>query len=233
MLNFAVLSLLLGAIVLTPSVNKAGKANALELKGAESSNHGAKSEHGANLQEYRMQLNRPLVPKFDELFDQADPAPNRLQGQVEVTSAGSNSNKSLEGLKWESANMDCVGFSLRQSKQTLKAEAKSEHAGLGFEWFHRVDYPIVDRVWRGCAAETAGLRSGDILISVNGIDLRGLGGASINAACEGFDGQPFTIVARRGGSTLNLSGRHIGNSRITDPGSLARTRYWMNYWHSR
>lgn len=54
----------------------------------------------------------------------------------------------------------------------------------------------------GGGAEKAGIRIGDVIVSVNGVDVRGKGGAGIREALEGVEaGETVEVVVQRGDGT--------------------------------
>ncbi len=75
--------------------------------------------------------------------------------------------------------------------------------GVGFAgWDHQVDVEVKS-VMPGFAAEQAGLRAGDVLLSVNGQPLRSTAGLS--EAIGNSKGEPVQIVYKRDGRTASLT----------------------------
>ena len=78
-----------------------------------------------------------------------------------------------------------------------------QHRGVGFAgWDHQVDVEVKS-VIPGYAADQAGLRAGDILLSVNGQPLRSTAG--LPEAIRNSNGAPVPIVYKRGGQTGSLT----------------------------
>lgn len=76
---------------------------------------------------------------------------------------------------------------------------------LGLHWFFGTSQPIVlSQIIHGSPAETFGVRQGDIVLSVGGVDVSAATAESVSRSLVGTIGSTVDIVVRRKGETTAL-----------------------------
>lgn len=71
------------------------------------------------------------------------------------------------------------------------------YAGVGIELADEVPHPTVRRVFAGTSAEVAGLRVGDALLEIDGVELKGRALADVVAGLRGEIGSRVLVTVRR------------------------------------
>lgn len=80
----------------------------------------------------------------------------------------------------------------------------TEYGGIGASSFMRGDSVLVNDVREGLPAQLAGLRAGDIVLSVNGRNLNGLTGEEVEDLMKGQSGTTVRLKVQRYGEALPL-----------------------------
>ncbi len=83
-------------------------------------------------------------------------------------------------------------------------DVTGEFCGIGVTIMEFADGLMVTEVHKGSAAETAGLRKGDVIISADGTDIRGMEIELARSYIVGPVGTPVTVGVMRDGETLTF-----------------------------
>ncbi|MCI8804383.1 MAG: S41 family peptidase [Clostridiales bacterium] len=86
-------------------------------------------------------------------------------------------------------------------------DTTSEHVGMGISYYldQEDGYPLITAVYEGSPAEIAGVKKGDILISVDGMDIKGKDGDEITSFVSGKKGKTVKVIVRREGKNEEFS----------------------------
>jgi carboxyl-terminal processing protease len=79
-----------------------------------------------------------------------------------------------------------------------------QYIGIGVEVTSSADYPTVDSVFPDSPAAKAGMKSGDVIVKVDGQDVRGQNPDQTSNLIRGQAGTSVTITVSRGGPQLDL-----------------------------
>ena len=79
-----------------------------------------------------------------------------------------------------------------------------QYIGIGVEVTSSTDYPVVDSVFPGSPAAKAGMKSGDMIVKVDGKDVHGQNPDQTSNLIRGQAGTSVTITVDRGGQQLDL-----------------------------
>lgn len=107
------------------------------------------------------------------------------------------------------------------SMAAYKAQQSAGAASPGIVFARRAGYPYVVAPLPGSAAQKAGVKSGDLLDSVNGKTLRNSPLWKIQAALDGPEGSSCELGLFRGGDEKKLT-LSVGRSRIEPPAPSAK-----------
>ena len=93
-------------------------------------------------------------------------------------------------------------------------ELNGEVSGIGCEIGVRSDQPTVLRVLSGSPADTAGVKAGDIFISVNGDSVVGGDSSAVAEKIRGEAGTSVKVTVKRGGEQKDFT---ITRAKVSDP----------------
>jgi len=79
-----------------------------------------------------------------------------------------------------------------------------QYIGIGVSVTSSTDYPVVDSVFPGSPAAKAGMKSGDMIVKVDGTDVPGQNPDQTSNLIRGQAGTTVTITISRGGQQLDL-----------------------------
>ena len=79
-----------------------------------------------------------------------------------------------------------------------------QYIGIGVSVTSSTDYPVVDSVFPGSPAAKAGMKSGDMIVKVDGTDVHGQNPDQTSNLIRGQAGTTVTITISRGGQQLDL-----------------------------
>lgn len=125
----------------------------------------------------------------------------------------------------------------------------SDYVGIGIQMRVAPDGAIVvERAYRAGPAYAAGIRAGDILVSVAGQDARGLTPAEVSALAMGEPGTTVEVVVSRGGQQLtfkveraSVTPEHVSSEmlepgiayiRVSAMGSQTDSEMFVEAWES-
>ncbi len=91
----------------------------------------------------------------------------------------------------------------------LRTMATGRYAGIGalIRYISSEDRAAIDQLYEGCPAQTAGLRTGDIIQTIDGKDVKGWDNRRVSQALRGEPGSTFELRVRRAGVKKPLSFR--------------------------
>lgn len=103
-------------------------------------------------------------------------------------------------------------------QEELRAMATGRYAGIGalIRASKRAGRSVIEEPYEGCPAQEAGLRAGDVIMSIDGRDTKGWDNARVSKNLRGEPGTTFEIVVQRPGTTQPLSFR-ITRRQIQTP----------------
>lgn len=87
----------------------------------------------------------------------------------------------------------------------LERDNEGVYTGVGIQLGRRGGRPVVTGVFPGSPAEKAGIRAGDLLVSVDGATIAAKGADRVIGAIKGAEGTRVHMVLRRGTETLALT----------------------------
>ena len=109
------------------------------------------------------------------------------------------------GLVLASAWLACASGGCKQDEPERVLQAYPDnYGGVGLELATGKDYPSVRRVFEGTPAAMGGLLVGDVLLQIDGIDLRGRNLADVVAGLRGEIGTRVVVTLRRGAGGKEL-----------------------------
>ena len=79
-----------------------------------------------------------------------------------------------------------------------------QYVGIGVEVNSNADYPVIDTVFAGSPAAKAGIKPGDIVVRIDGQDVRGQAIDQISNLIRGRAGTTVRITVDRGGEEVEL-----------------------------
>jgi carboxyl-terminal processing protease len=79
-----------------------------------------------------------------------------------------------------------------------------QYIGIGVSVTSSTDYPVVDSVFPGSPAAKAGMKSGDMIVKVDGTDVHGQNPDQTSNLIRGQAGTTVAITVSRGGQQLDL-----------------------------
>ncbi len=79
-----------------------------------------------------------------------------------------------------------------------------QYIGIGVEVTSSADYPLVDSVFPSSPAAKAGMKSGDLIVKIDGQDVRGQNPDQTSNLIRGQAGTSVTITIERGGQQQDL-----------------------------
>jgi carboxyl-terminal processing protease len=82
--------------------------------------------------------------------------------------------------------------------------ATGQYGGIGALIHKRDEYTEISDPYEGFPAQKAGLRAGDIILSINGIDIKGKDSDEVSNMLKGQAGTTVKLNIRRGTQTLNF-----------------------------
>ena len=100
-------------------------------------------------------------------------------------------------------------------QEELRTMATGRYAGIGavIHYSKRVGRSVIEEPYEGCPAQEAGLRAGDIIMSIDGRDTKGWDNARVSQNLRGEPGTTFELVVERPGQpkplTYKLTRRQI------------------------
>lgn len=93
------------------------------------------------------------------------------------------------------------------SKEEMEAFTQSinrDYVGIGVQYINTDGTSIVEKVYKNTPAEKAGVKPGDIIHTVDGVDMSGKTSSDIKEAVQGKDGTTVTIGFIRDGKNIAL-----------------------------
>ncbi len=112
-------------------------------------------------------------------------------------------------------------------QEELRTMATGRYAGIGavIRFSKRQQRSVIEEPYEGCPAQEAGLRAGDVIISIDGRDTKGWDNARVSKNLRGEPGTTFELVVQRPGShkplTYKLTRRQIQTPSLPWYGILA------------
>lgn len=108
----------------------------------------------------------------------------------------------------------------------LRTMATGRYAGIGavIRAYKKEDRCVIEEPYEGCPALEAGVRAGDIIMTIDGRDTKGWGTPRVSQALRGEPGTTFELVVRRPGEkrplTFRLTRRQIQTPAVPWYGML-------------
>jgi carboxyl-terminal processing protease len=79
-----------------------------------------------------------------------------------------------------------------------------QYIGIGVEVTSTADYPVVDSVFPGSPAAKAGMKAGDMIVKIDGVDVRGMNVDQTSNLIRGQAGTSVRLSIDRGGQQLEV-----------------------------
>lgn len=83
----------------------------------------------------------------------------------------------------------------------LTTMTSGKYGGIGamIRYYKREQRCIVEQLYEGCPAEQAGVRAGDIIMAIDGMDVKGMGADKVTKHLRGESGTTFELRVKRNG----------------------------------
>lgn len=105
-------------------------------------------------------------------------------------------------------------FMDKKEAEEFNKDLSGQVSGVGCEIGRRSDQPTVLRVLADSPAEKAGVKSGDVFISVNGESVEGKDASAVAEKVRGDAGTSVKLTMKRGDSTVDFT---ITRAQVSDP----------------
>ena len=91
-----------------------------------------------------------------------------------------------------------------EDDEDLRQMATGKYAGIGsvIRFHRKEDRAVISEPYEGSPSHEAGVRAGDVIISIDGKDVKGMGTPKVSSMLRGEAGTTFELVVRRGGREL-------------------------------
>lgn len=91
-------------------------------------------------------------------------------------------------------------------RDELDQMLKNSYGGIGsiISWNSKLDYSVINEPYEGMPADKAGLKAGDILLELDGKNLKGLGNEKVSEMLRGQIGTRFHLKVQRPGTKKPL-----------------------------
>ena len=112
-------------------------------------------------------------------------------------------NRSMRGMATIDFDPHTQFFS-REELAEFEQGVNQTYSGIGVEMNMDTDYPLIINVFYNTPAENAGLKVGDYIIEVDGIDVKGMTYEELKPLVLGEPGTKINIVYKRGDKQVSL-----------------------------
>lgn len=100
-----------------------------------------------------------------------------------------------------------TAFYPNDDQDDLRRMATGRYAGIGalIRPYKKEDRCVIEEPYEGCPAQEAGVRAGDIIISIDGRDIKGWATSRVSENLRGEAGTTFELIVRRPGEAHHRS----------------------------
>jgi carboxyl-terminal processing protease len=98
-----------------------------------------------------------------------------------------------------------TNFYNEQDVEDVKIRREGEYGGIGVVCYYTKQGIILSEIYKGFAADKAGLKAGDIITNVNGQKLQGLEKSQLSPMLKGIPNKKLTLKVKRNGNELDFS----------------------------
>lgn len=95
-----------------------------------------------------------------------------------------------------------TNFISESEAEDFRFQMTGQYGGVGAQIAQKDDYVVITDPYEGYAAQKADLRAGDIIISVDGNDLKGKNTADVSKLLKGQPGTALKLVLKRNGTEI-------------------------------
>ena len=122
-----------------------------------------------------------------------------------------------------------------EKTKDLKLMITGKYAGIGsiIRWHQRLKATVIDQPYKGMPADLAGLKNGDIILSIDNLDMRGKDTKYVSEHLRGTAGTSFVLKVKRPstGKTLKLkiTRQNIKEADIPYYGMIGDNTGYINF----
>lgn len=94
-----------------------------------------------------------------------------------------------------------------ENDEELRQMATGKYAGIGsiIRYSRKDDRAVISEPYEGTPSQKAGIKAGDVIMSVNGKDVKGLGTPKVSEMLRGDAGTTFELKVKRAGKELSFN----------------------------